>query len=692
MQRLFYLLVLIATMFVTALGLSYAPMVFGQGAPVFFPDTDGPHYVIDIDDGCAEWASNVLTSTGSGCGSGGGGSGADPFPSGATSTQLTFTGGIIVNSASSTITNLTLKTSTTTHATTTSLAITGRTSTVLTTDASGIVVASSTLNDSYITDALTISSSGSVADGALSANVSLLGQTIAVGELASADFGDFTCNGSACTVDANSVALTTDTTGNYIESITGTAKQITVTNGSGAEDLDATLSLPTYVLFPGDIAATNASTTNATTTGVLAVTGSYATTTNFFANGLRSCHTGNMLTWTNGAFGCEDDSTGAGGGGQNSKFATSSTDTNAIYPNAITNSVIIGSSHLFGENALLALFATSTSNNSSLLYASTTSSFTGNYLTFEDHQGLQQFSISSEGEIYAKGELYSETGLSTDGDVYSALGLDTDGPLDVNGITSALTLTDADGTFGEYTGTSCTNQFVRSLSVLGVATCASINNGDWSGTDLSVANGGTGLSTFGGSNTILYTTTADTLASEAAFTYTASSDRLTVVNASTTALNASTFFAVPSSSGQTNFAAGSLHYDTTSGTLVMGTSTTQGVVIASATSTLWAFGVSSSTNFYFASGQYKEIFPKTYPTVVTGILCKVVGGTSKVITLSDDGTNDANSVTCTSSWTYFPLTSNNTFNAYEGMRIEMGATTGTVDEVLIDLKGYRTTD
>lgn len=33
--------------------------------------------------------------------------------------------------------------------------------------------------------------------------------------LASADFGDWTCNGTTCDIDANSVALTTDTTGNY---------------------------------------------------------------------------------------------------------------------------------------------------------------------------------------------------------------------------------------------------------------------------------------------------------------------------------------------------------------------------------------------------------------------------------------------------------------------------------------------
>ncbi len=42
-----------------------------------------------------------------------------------------------------------------------------------------------------------------------------LGTSITVGELASADFGDWTCGGVTCLIDADSVALGTDTTGNY---------------------------------------------------------------------------------------------------------------------------------------------------------------------------------------------------------------------------------------------------------------------------------------------------------------------------------------------------------------------------------------------------------------------------------------------------------------------------------------------
>lgn len=56
--------------------------------------------------------------------------------------------------------------------------------------------------------------------------------------------GDITVDATgATTIAANSVALGTDTTGNYISTITGTANQITV-SGSGSESAAVTLSLP----------------------------------------------------------------------------------------------------------------------------------------------------------------------------------------------------------------------------------------------------------------------------------------------------------------------------------------------------------------------------------------------------------------------------------------------------------------
>lgn len=50
--------------------------------------------------------------------------------------------------------------------------------------------------------------------------------------------------------------------------------------------------------------------------------------------------------------------------------------------------------------------------------------------------------------------------------------------LTVSDLTSAMLLTGAGGLMAEYTGTSCTNQFVRSLSALGVATCATVGSAD----------------------------------------------------------------------------------------------------------------------------------------------------------------------------------------------------------------------
>ncbi len=45
-------------------------------------------------------------------------------------------------------------------------------------------------------------------------------------------------------------------------------------------------------------------------------------------------------------------------------------------------------------------------------------------------------------------------------------------------LTSALVLTGADGLTAEYTGATCTNQFVRVLSALGAATCATVGAAD----------------------------------------------------------------------------------------------------------------------------------------------------------------------------------------------------------------------
>lgn len=54
------------------------------------------------------------------------------------------------------------------------------------------------------------------------------------------------------TIAANSVELGTDTTGQYVAAISGTANQITV-SGSGVEGVSETISLPSSVIFPGTV-------------------------------------------------------------------------------------------------------------------------------------------------------------------------------------------------------------------------------------------------------------------------------------------------------------------------------------------------------------------------------------------------------------------------------------------------------
>ena len=81
----------------------------------------------------------------------------------------------------------------------------------------------------------------------------------------------------AATIAANSVALGTDTTGNYVQSITGTANEITV-SGSGSETADVTISLPDDVTIGDDLTVTgDIGATNLTLSGNLTVQGSTTT-------------------------------------------------------------------------------------------------------------------------------------------------------------------------------------------------------------------------------------------------------------------------------------------------------------------------------------------------------------------------------------------------------------------------------
>ncbi len=144
---------------------------------------------------------------------------------------------------------------------------------------------------------------------------------------------------------------------------------------------------------------------------------------------------------------------------------------------------------------------------------------------------------------------------------------------------------------------------------------------------------------------------------------------------------------IPNATSPTYGAGGILALDTTANNLTLATSTVGHQVVWSATTTLYSFSM-ASTSPYFVSGATKMLPSKSLQQVVTTIWCKVDGGTSKIINLTD-GTNDTNSVTCTTTGSEHPITTNATFTPAEAINLEMGATSGTVNDLIIDIKGYR---
>jgi hypothetical protein len=66
--------------------------------------------------------------------------------------------------------------------------------------------------------------------------------------------------GGALTIAANSVALGTDTTGNYVATVAGTANEVSV-SGSGSEGAAVTVGLPTNVTIAGNLTVSGTTTT-----------------------------------------------------------------------------------------------------------------------------------------------------------------------------------------------------------------------------------------------------------------------------------------------------------------------------------------------------------------------------------------------------------------------------------------------
>ena len=87
------------------------------------------------------------------------------------------------------------------------------------------------------------------------------------------------------------------------------------------------------------------------------------------------------------------------------------------------------------------------------------------------------------GNIWVKGNtqldglVFANVTLTQSGNVRIE-NLNVTGTVDLDTFTSAILLTGAGGDVAEYTGASCTNQFIRSLSALGASTCATVGAAD----------------------------------------------------------------------------------------------------------------------------------------------------------------------------------------------------------------------
>ena len=114
-------------------------------------------------------------------------------------------------------------------------------------------------------------------DGTLDFNVNDPTISLTGDVTGSATMTDLGNTSISTTIAANSVALGTDTTGNYVQSISGTTNEINV-SGSGSESADVTLALPDDVTIGNDLTVTgDVGATNLTLSGNLTVSGSTTT-------------------------------------------------------------------------------------------------------------------------------------------------------------------------------------------------------------------------------------------------------------------------------------------------------------------------------------------------------------------------------------------------------------------------------
>lgn len=257
------------------------------------------------------------------------------------------------------------------------------------------------------------------------------------------------------------------------------------------------------------------------------------------------------------------------------------------------------------------------------------------------------------------------------------------GTLRVDSLTSALVLTGGTGLAAEYTGAGCTDQVIEDLDALGAPTCRTITSAYVDST----------ISTFGYPFTpaTSWTATSTLMLNTGGFMSVASST-LTNLFSSNLSIASDGTLVIPASASPVVNATGEIALDTTSGNIIFATSTAQSLVLGGATTTLYAM-VIASTSPDFASGGVIPLPAHFLKQQAVGIICKVDGGTSQQIFLSDAGsTNDSNTITCSTTETQYNFTTNNIWTAYEPIQLEFATKSGSPDYITIRIVGFRTSD
>ena len=577
---------------------------------------------------------------------------------------------------------------------------------------------------------------------------------IGAADLASADFGEFTCNGTTCVLDYTAVTLNDFT--NDADFITWTAASSTAFTWAGAHTFNNTAT----TTFSGGLEA------NIIGAPFFFATSTTATST--FLGGIDTNIIGctqALETDATGGIICGTDATGAGGSGNT--FFELLTDANFGAPTT-TVGIVVGT--------------TTASTSVTSLSVTATSSDTDNLFELFDDTSNGVLSILDTGEI--RGLFGAESAptysflANPDAGLYSAaddhLNISVGGSERLRVQNTILTLVGTGNKFvieGTGTSTSAGNfdfagdveadQFMASgatstfsdVSLSGNFVFGGDTFAELVGDGLDISAGdlifdcsdvaSTGL-TCSGENLIIDTTvittasTLDDLAqtsladpgadqlvfwddSDTQFEFIStltglaiSGNTLTVNDVSCTdCLNATeiediyllddgdvgtgvydfggtTSFEITNGTGPTVDVAGEIALDTTSNNLVVATSSSPSFVAASATSTLYAFAI-ASTSADFVSGGIIELPSHYLEQVVTGLICDADAGTSVVVNLSD-GTNDTDAITCSTTEAQYAINTNNVFTAMEDIRLEVGTITGTVDRVSLRFVGYRVSD